>query len=55
MPDRPLSRQPACRYCDPHEDHPFSRCLLPLDDTSAMCPCPAHKPLGIYDEESPCP
>lgn len=46
MTERPLSRQPECRYCD-HEDHGFFRCGLELD-CGAMCPCPPHLPIGIY-------
>lgn len=52
MAERPLSRQPSCRYCD-HEDHPFSRCLLEIADTGAMCPCPPHRPIGVYDDNLP--
>jgi hypothetical protein len=46
MSERPISRQPACRYCE-HEEHVFSRCLLELGG-GAMCPCPPHHPIGIY-------
>lgn len=44
----PISRQPACRYCD-HEEHTFTRCHALLDDAgNALCPCPPHRPNGIY-------
>jgi hypothetical protein len=50
----PISRQPACRYCD-HEAHVFTRCHAELgravdDDRSValLCPCPPHRPNGIY-------
>lgn len=46
MAELPLSRQPACRVCG-HEEHVFFRCGLDLG--GAMCPCPPHRPLGIYD------
>lgn len=42
----PLSRQPSCRYCAPHEEH-LTRCLLEVD--GAMCPCPPHAPIGQYE------
>lgn len=45
MSERPLSRQPSCRYCE-HEEHVVFRCEL--DVGGAMCPCPAHLPPGIY-------
>jgi hypothetical protein len=53
--DPPLSRQPSCRYCD-HDDHVFTRCHAELgravDDGHSiplLCPCPPHRPNGIYD------
>lgn len=46
MSERPLSRQPSCRYCTPHEEH-LTRCQADLD--GAMCPCPPHLPPGIYN------
>lgn len=48
MADLPLSRQPSCRYCE-HDDHVFTRCLLEIPGTGGLCPCPPHKPNGIYD------
>jgi hypothetical protein len=39
----PISRLPACRYCD----HVFSRCLAEIAG-EALCPCPPHQPPGIY-------
>lgn len=47
---RPLSRQPACRYCD-HDDHVFTRCGSEFGDSGVLCPCPPHHPNGIYDKE----
>lgn len=48
MAERPVSRQPSCRYCD-HEDHVWTRCHALLDgDGTALCPCPPHRPIGIY-------
>jgi hypothetical protein len=47
MSERPVSRQPSCRYCE-HEEHVYSRCLLELAGAAAMCPCPPHLPPGIY-------
>lgn len=46
MSERPLSRQPSCRVCD-HEEHVFTRCHAELGD--ALCPCPPHRPTGIYN------
>ncbi len=49
MAELPISRQPACRYCD-HEHHEFTRCHALLNaDGTALCPCPPHRPNGIYD------
>lgn len=42
-----LSRQPSCRYCAPHEEH-LLRCEAELDG-GAMCPCPSHRPVGLYE------
>jgi hypothetical protein len=50
MAELPISRQPACRYCE-HEDHVFTRCLADLD--GAMCPCPPHQPPGVYPLGAP--
>jgi len=57
--DRPLPRQPSCRVCD-HEEHVFTRCHAELTRSPAevddeersiplLCPCPPHRPNGIYD------
>lgn len=46
MAERPVSRQPECRYCE-HEDHTFTRCHA-LVGEHALCPCPPHRPIGIY-------
>lgn len=46
MAELPVSRQPACRYCS-HEEHVFTRCEALLGET-ALCPCPPHRPNGIY-------
>lgn len=49
MAELPISRQPVCRTCD-HEEHVFTRCHALLDATgAALCPCPPHRPNGIYD------
>lgn len=58
--DPPLSRQPACRYCD-HEEHVYTRCHAELARSPALvelydeehslpllCPCPPRAPNGIY-------
>lgn len=61
MPEPPpLSRQPPCRLCD-HEEHVFTRCHAELTRSAAyveldaeersiplLCPCPPHRPTGIY-------
>ncbi|WP_158546616.1 hypothetical protein [Haloferax sp. Atlit-4N] len=47
MSERPVSRQPSCRYCD-HEEHTYTRCHAELGDPTALCPCPPHRPNGIY-------
>lgn len=46
MSERPLSRQPSCRYCS-HEHHEFTRCHADLDH-GALCPCPPSRPIGLY-------
>jgi hypothetical protein len=56
--DAPVSRQPACRYCE-HEEHVHTRCHAELTRSPAaaddgelsmplLCPCPPHQPNGIY-------
>lgn len=56
----PLSRQPSCPFCD-HEEHVYTRCHAELARSTAavaedddelsvplLCPCPPHRPTGIY-------
>lgn len=60
MFEPPLSRQPSCPLCD-HEEHVFTRCHAELTRAAAydvdadaehsiplLCPCPPHRPTGIY-------
>jgi len=54
--DVPLSRQPSCRMCA-HEEHVFTACHAELGRSTdeaghslpLLCPCPPHRPTGIYD------
>lgn len=45
--ERPVSRQPVCRYCG-CEHHEFTRCDSEIGDTGVLCPCPPRNPTGIY-------
>ena len=42
-PELPLSRQPACHLCGPHEHH-----ILPCDSTG--CDCDHDVAPGLYDD-----
>jgi hypothetical protein len=45
--ERPLSRQPSCPFCE-HEHHEFTRCHSEFADSGVLCPCPPHRPTGVY-------